>query len=168
MSVLLGINPITWTNDDMPELGGDIPLDVCLSEARMAGFAGIELGGKFPRTRRRIGPDPRRATAFGWFGLVQRADCAERTADAEIAAVAGHLQLLAGWTVGDGLRRGARQHRRQRGRAAVHAAAASRGGVAGFCERLNAVARHLAIAASASRFIITWARWSRPRRKSIA
>ena len=30
MSVLLGINPIKLTNDDMPELGGDIPLDVCL------------------------------------------------------------------------------------------------------------------------------------------
>ena len=56
MAVLLGINPITWTNDDMPELGGDIPLDVCLSEARMAGFAGIELGGKFPRTVSALSP----------------------------------------------------------------------------------------------------------------
>ena len=49
MSVTLAINPITWTNDDMPDLGGDIPLDVCLAEARLAGYAGIELGGKFPR-----------------------------------------------------------------------------------------------------------------------
>ena len=48
MSVSLGINPITWTNDDMPELGGDMPLDVCLAETRHAGYAGIELGGKFP------------------------------------------------------------------------------------------------------------------------
>ena len=50
MSVQLGINLITWTNDDMPELGGDIPLETCLAETRLAGYAGTELGGKFPRT----------------------------------------------------------------------------------------------------------------------
>ena len=44
----LGINPITWTNDDMPELGGDIPLETCLAETREAGYSGTELGGKFP------------------------------------------------------------------------------------------------------------------------
>jgi inosose dehydratase len=49
MSVRIGINPITWTNDDMPELGGDTPVDTCLSEARQAGYAGIEMGGKFPK-----------------------------------------------------------------------------------------------------------------------
>ena len=32
MAVTLGINPITWTNDDMPELGGGIPLETCLAE----------------------------------------------------------------------------------------------------------------------------------------
>jgi hypothetical protein len=26
MSVRLGISPIGWSNDDLPELGGDIPL----------------------------------------------------------------------------------------------------------------------------------------------
>ena len=50
MAVELGINPITWTNDDMPELGGDIPLETCLAETREAGYSGTELGGKFPRT----------------------------------------------------------------------------------------------------------------------
>ncbi len=40
MTVRLGINPITWTNDDMPELAGDIPLETCLAEARLAGFSG--------------------------------------------------------------------------------------------------------------------------------
>ena len=49
MSVRLGISPIGWSNDDLPELGGDIPLDTCLAEAREAGFEGIELGHKFPR-----------------------------------------------------------------------------------------------------------------------
>src|ERR1041385_5518404 len=49
MTVRIGINPITWTNDDMPALGGATPLEVCLSEARQAGYAGVEMGGKFPR-----------------------------------------------------------------------------------------------------------------------
>ncbi|HVO01982.1 MAG TPA: myo-inosose-2 dehydratase [Candidatus Cybelea sp.] len=49
MSVRIGINPITWTNDDMPELGGDTPVDTCLSEAKQAGYSGIEMGGKFPK-----------------------------------------------------------------------------------------------------------------------
>ena len=45
MNVELGINPITWSNDDLPELGGDIPLETCLAETREAGYAGTELGG---------------------------------------------------------------------------------------------------------------------------
>ena len=49
MSVRLGINPITWTNDDVPELGGDTPLATCLAEIRLAGSSGAEFGGKFPR-----------------------------------------------------------------------------------------------------------------------
>jgi inosose dehydratase len=44
MAVSLGIDLITWTNDDMPELGGDIPLETCLAETRIAGYAGIALG----------------------------------------------------------------------------------------------------------------------------
>ena len=49
MSVRLGISPIGWSNDDLPELGGGIPLDTCLAETSEAGFEGIELGHKFPR-----------------------------------------------------------------------------------------------------------------------
>ena len=49
MSIKLGIAPIAWSNDDMPELGGDTPIETCLSEAKEAGYEGIELGGKFPR-----------------------------------------------------------------------------------------------------------------------
>ena len=51
MSVRLGVSPIGWSNDDLPELGGDILLDTCLAEAREADFEGIELGHKFPRER---------------------------------------------------------------------------------------------------------------------
>ena len=49
MSIKLGIAPIAWSNDDMPELGGDTTLEQCLSEASKAGFTGIESGGKFPK-----------------------------------------------------------------------------------------------------------------------
>ena len=48
MEVKLGMSPISWTNDDLPELGGDTSLETCLKETRLAGFSGTELGGKFP------------------------------------------------------------------------------------------------------------------------
>ena len=47
--VQYGISPLTWTNDDMPELGGEIPLETCLSEMSESGFTGTELGTKYPR-----------------------------------------------------------------------------------------------------------------------
>ena len=34
MEARLGIAPIAWSNDDLPELGGDTPLETCLAEAR--------------------------------------------------------------------------------------------------------------------------------------
>ena len=46
--IRIGINPIGWSNDAMPELGGDTSLDTCLSEAAQVGYSGIELGGKLP------------------------------------------------------------------------------------------------------------------------
>ena len=49
MTVKIGINPITWSNDDMPSLGGDTPRD--LPRRNQAGrLFGTEFGGKFPRT----------------------------------------------------------------------------------------------------------------------
>jgi inosose dehydratase len=49
MSIRFGVSPIAWANDDMPELGGDTPLENILADIRDVGFAGVELGGKFPR-----------------------------------------------------------------------------------------------------------------------
>ncbi|WP_282608586.1 myo-inosose-2 dehydratase [Pelagibius sp. Alg239-R121] len=63
MKAKLGIAPIAWSNDDLPELGGDTPLETCLSEAREAGFLGVETGGKFPTTT------PELRTALGVHGL---------------------------------------------------------------------------------------------------
>lgn len=47
--IRLGIAPIGWTNDDMPELGGDISFEQCIDEMAEAKFEGCEVGNKFPR-----------------------------------------------------------------------------------------------------------------------
>ncbi len=49
MSVRFGVSPIAWINDDLPELGGETPVETVLRDAQELGFEGIELGGKFPR-----------------------------------------------------------------------------------------------------------------------
>lgn len=93
MTVRFGINPIGWTNDCMRWLGDLIPLDVCLAEARSAGFEGVELGRKFPRRANELGPLLDRhglKLVSGWYS----ARLLERDANAEIAAMADHLQLL--------------------------------------------------------------------------
>ena len=43
----LGISPIGWSNDDLPELDGDMPLDTCLAEARWDGYDGISSTTNF-------------------------------------------------------------------------------------------------------------------------
>lgn len=48
-NVKLGIAPIGWTNDDLPELGGHIPFEQCISEMAQAGFKGSEVGNKYPK-----------------------------------------------------------------------------------------------------------------------
>ncbi len=93
MTIRWGVSPIAWSNDDMPELGGDTPLDSILSEIRDVGFEGVELGGRFPREPAALkmllggyGLD----LIGGWYSgslLVQ-------DADAEIAALQDHLALL--------------------------------------------------------------------------
>ncbi|QTF91918.1 myo-inosose-2 dehydratase [Halomonas sp. BM-2019] len=93
MSVRLGINPLTWTNDDMPSLGGDTPLETCLSEGKQAGFAGFELGHKFPRDPEVLGPilaGHGLSLVSGWYsgGLLTR------SAEEEIEALKPHLHLL--------------------------------------------------------------------------
>lgn len=47
--VKLGIAPIAWTNDDMPELGGGNTFAQCVSEMALAGFTGSEIGNKYPK-----------------------------------------------------------------------------------------------------------------------
>lgn len=47
--VKLGIAPIGWTNDDMPDLGSENTFEQCVSEMALAGFTGCEVGNKYPK-----------------------------------------------------------------------------------------------------------------------
>ena len=53
--IRLAIAPIGWTNDDLPELGGEIPFEQCVSEMALAGFSGSELGNKYPKDPKVLG-----------------------------------------------------------------------------------------------------------------
>ena len=46
--VKLGIAPIGWTNDDMPDLGSENTFVQWVSEMALAGFTGSEVGYKYP------------------------------------------------------------------------------------------------------------------------
>ena len=46
--VHLGIAPIGWCNDDMPELGAENTFRQTVSEMALAGFTGCEIGNKYP------------------------------------------------------------------------------------------------------------------------
>src|SRR5262249_26626200 len=68
--IRLGVAPIAWSNDDLPQLGGDTPLETCLAESRLAGFSGTETGGKFPMDPVVLGPILERhrlKLVSGWF-----------------------------------------------------------------------------------------------------
>lgn len=91
--VRLGVSPLSWANDVLKDLGADISLEDCLADAAANGYQGVELGRKFPREADALGPVLDRhglALASGWHsGFL-----AERSAEAELEAVAPHARLL--------------------------------------------------------------------------
>jgi len=93
MGIRFGINPIVWSNDDLRTLGGDTPLETCLSETKQAGYDGIELGHKFPRVAAQLRPILERnglALVSGWYS----SNLLERSAEDEIKALHAHYELL--------------------------------------------------------------------------
>ncbi|KMK52560.1 inosose dehydratase [[Actinobacillus] muris] len=48
-NIQLGIAPIGWTNDDLPDLGAENSFEQCISEMALAGYTGCEVGNKYPR-----------------------------------------------------------------------------------------------------------------------
>jgi inosose dehydratase len=94
MSISLGINPITWSNDDLQYVGANISLETCLRETAAAGFDGIELGHKFPRDATVLRPildEHGLALVSGWYS----GRLLERDAKSEAAAMKSHAALLA-------------------------------------------------------------------------
>jgi inosose dehydratase len=90
----IGINPISWSNDDLPSLGGETPLEVALSEGKNIGYQGFELGNKFPRESqalRKVLSAHGLELVSGWYS----GRLARRSVEEEIAAVGAHLKLLA-------------------------------------------------------------------------
>lgn len=47
--VKIGIAPIAWTNDDLPDLGRENTFEQCISEMALAGYTGTEIGNKYPK-----------------------------------------------------------------------------------------------------------------------
>lgn len=47
--IQLGIAPIAWTNDDLPDLGKENSFEQCISEMALSGYKGSEVGSKYPR-----------------------------------------------------------------------------------------------------------------------
>jgi inosose dehydratase len=91
--IRIGANPIGWSNDDMKEIGGKIPLEQCLKEAQAAGFAGMELGNKFPRSAERLRPileEYGHALVGGWYST----ELLTRGPKDELKAAKDHAALL--------------------------------------------------------------------------
>lgn len=95
LDVRIGINPISWSNDDLPSLGGETPLETALSEGKAIGYEGFELGNKFPSDPDALAAVLRKhglACVSGWYsGRLARG----RTVEQEIEAVGPHLAKLA-------------------------------------------------------------------------
>lgn len=49
MSVKIGISPIAWQNDDLPDLTAAYTMEQALQEARQIGYTGVERGRRMPQ-----------------------------------------------------------------------------------------------------------------------
>ncbi|MCB1378871.1 MAG: myo-inosose-2 dehydratase [Alphaproteobacteria bacterium] len=70
MKAKLGMSPIAWWNDDLPELSDDVSLEECLRQSRSAGFTGMEKGRRFPESADEMLPILKKADVTlcgGWF-----------------------------------------------------------------------------------------------------
>lgn len=54
MKMRLGISPVSWTNDDLPELGQENTFEKCISEMAEAGYEGTEIGNKYPKDKHEL------------------------------------------------------------------------------------------------------------------
>jgi inosose dehydratase len=92
-AVRIGVNPLSWMNDDLPSLGGETPLETALAEGKEIGYAGFELGNKFPKD----GPALKAkldefglACVSGWYS----GQLAHDTVEHEIERCVAHMDKL--------------------------------------------------------------------------
>lgn len=94
LEVQVGVNPVLWMNDDLPSLGRETSVESALEDARRLGFAGTELGGRFPKE-----PQALRALLaahdLACVGGFHPGELAARPALEELDRAEGHLRLLA-------------------------------------------------------------------------
>ena len=93
MSIKIGVSPIAWSNDDFPELSGDITLEQILKEANEIGFSGIEAGGKFSKEANELMPKLERENlklCSGWYG----ANLLKNTVKDELLLMKNQLDLF--------------------------------------------------------------------------
>ena len=95
MTIRLGVNPIGWSNDDLQDIGGDIPLETCLAEAKEAGFVGMEKGHKLPNEGAAL------KAKLGEFGLAfvggwYSTELLRRSAREEFEHAAAHIAMTKG------------------------------------------------------------------------
>jgi len=92
--VKLGIAPIGWTNDDMPELGKENTFQQTVSEMALAGFTGCEIGSKYPQDKNELkhALDLRGLTICNaWFSSMLTSD---QPYEATIQAFREHAERL--------------------------------------------------------------------------
>jgi len=92
----LGISPLSWVNEVLDDLGKGTSADTCLSEAAVAGYAGVELSKIFPKdnpaTLKTLLDRYGLSLATGWYnGFL-----ADRSVEEELQNVVDHAELLAG------------------------------------------------------------------------
>jgi inosose dehydratase len=88
-----GVSPLSWTNDVLAELGGDISLETCLKDTAEIGYEGVELGRKFPREGQKL------SALLSEYGLRlvggwHSGFLSERSVEEEWKAAADHVRLL--------------------------------------------------------------------------
>ncbi len=95
MAILIGANPIGWTNDDLQEIGGDTPLETCLEEAREAGIEGMEKGHKMPSDGAAL---KAKLASFGmdFVGGWYSTELLRRSAREEFEAAKAHIAMTKG------------------------------------------------------------------------
>jgi inosose dehydratase len=92
-NIKVAAQPIIWSNDDFHDLGGETSLETCLTEMREAGYAGTELGHKFPKDPAQLKPILKKhdlQLVSGWHSTY----LADRDFNSEKGDFQKHLQFL--------------------------------------------------------------------------